>query len=64
MNLVGAGEPEQVNGPDEDQHGRNHVAVLDYGYWQRRFGADPKVIGRTLVLNEKPWVVVGVMPAE
>ena len=48
--------------PDEDQHGRNRVVVLDYGYWQRRFGGDPKVIGKTLVLDKEPWVVVGVMP--
>jgi putative ABC transport system permease protein len=48
--------------PDEDQHGRNKVVVLDHGYWQRRFGADPKVIGKTLILDDEPWVVVGVMP--
>ncbi len=35
---------------------------LDYRLWQRRFGADPKVIGKTLVLDQEPWVVVGVMP--
>jgi putative ABC transport system permease protein len=48
--------------PDEDQHGRNKVVVLDHGYWQRRFGADPKVIGKTLILDKEPWVVIGVMP--
>src|SRR5580692_5313386 len=48
--------------PDEDRHGRNRVVVLDYRYWQRRFGGDQKVIGKTLVLNKEPWVVVGVMP--
>ena len=48
--------------PDEDQHGRNRVVVLDYGYWQRRFGADPGIIGRALSLDQEPWVVVGVMP--
>ena len=48
--------------PDEDQHGRNKVIVLDQGYWQRRFGADPKVIGKTLILDKEPWVVIGVMP--
>ena len=48
--------------PDEDQHGRNRVVVLDYGYWQRRFGGDPKVIGKTLTLDKQPWIVVGVMP--
>ncbi len=48
--------------PDEDQHGQNKVVVLDHGYWQRRFGADPRVMGKTLTLNQEPWVVVGVMP--
>src|SRR5205823_3397046 len=48
--------------PDEDQHGRNKVVVLDHGYWQRRFGGDPKIIGKTLVLDKEPRVVVGVMP--
>ncbi|HEY1340828.1 MAG TPA: ABC transporter permease, partial [Bryobacteraceae bacterium] len=48
--------------PDEDQHGRNKVVVLDHGYWQRRFGGDPKIIGKTLILDKEPWVVVGVMP--
>src|SRR5882724_6670009 len=37
--------------PDEDRHGRNRVVVLDYRYWQRRFGGDPKVIGKTLALD-------------
>ena len=48
--------------PDEDQHGRNRVVVLDYRLWQQRFGADPKIIGKTLTLDKEPWVVVGVMP--
>jgi len=49
--------------PDEDQHGRNHVVVLDYGYWQRRFGGDPNVVGKALTLDNEAWVVVGVMPS-
>jgi putative ABC transport system permease protein len=49
--------------PDEDQHGRNKVVVLDHEYWQRRFGADPKVIGKTLILDKEPWVIIGVMPS-
>jgi predicted permease len=50
--------------PDEDQRGRNRVVVLDHAYWQHRFGADPKVIGRTLLLDGQPWIVVGVMPPD
>ena len=39
------------------------AALLSYGFWQRRFGADPGVVGRKLTLNNKPVMVVGVMPA-
>ncbi|MSV30078.1 MAG: ABC transporter permease [Bryobacterales bacterium] len=48
--------------PDEDQRGRNKVAVLDHAYWQRRFGGDPKIVGKTLTFDREPWVVAGVMP--
>ena len=40
---------------------RYPVAVLTYGYWQRRFGADPKAIGRTFILNSEPYTVIGVL---
>jgi MacB-like periplasmic core domain/FtsX-like permease family len=46
---------------EEDQPGR-HVAVLSYGLWQRRYGADPNIIGRTIALDREPYTVVGVMP--
>src|SRR6185369_6068767 len=48
----------------EDSAGRNTVCVISYGLWQRRFGADPNIVGRTLNLNNTPTQVVGVMPAE
>lgn len=38
------------------------VALLSYGLWQERFGAQPDVIGRVLHLNERPYTIVGVMP--
>jgi predicted permease len=50
--------------PAEDQKpGGAPVAVLNYGLWQQRFGADPHVIGRTIFLNQHPFTVVGVAPA-
>src|SRR6185295_90480 len=46
---------------DEDEIGHDRVAVLTYGLWQRRFGADPSVVGRIISLNGEPHTVVGVM---
>src|SRR5215475_7888897 len=47
----------------EDAPGKNGVCVLSYRLWQRRFGGDPNVIGRRLILNNMPTEIVGVMPA-
>jgi putative ABC transport system permease protein len=47
----------------EGVEGRNRVVILGHGLWQRRFGADPAVIGRVLVLNGLPFEVIGVLPA-
>ncbi len=38
------------------------TAVLNYGFWQRRFAADPQIIGRTIRLNSENCTVIGVMP--
>lgn len=38
------------------------VAVISHGLWQRRFGGDPSIVGRRLVVNGQPHVIVGVMP--
>ncbi len=48
-------------GPDDDVHiGERFVAVLSYGYWQNRLGADPDVLNDTIVINGKPYTIVGV----
>ena len=46
---------------DQDSHSLGRV-MLSYGYWQRRFGADPSVIGRTIQVDSRPRVIAGVMP--
>jgi len=49
--------------PDEDQTpGAKLVAVLGYGEWQKRFGGDASIVGRTIALNGQQFTVVGVMP--
>jgi len=48
----------------EDQPNLNRVAVLSYGSWTRLFGADRNVIGRVVQLNQIPYQIVGVMPAD
>src|SRR5580700_4127746 len=40
---------------------RYPVAVLTNGYWKRRFGSDPRVIGRTFSMNSEPYTVIGVL---
>jgi putative ABC transport system permease protein len=47
---------------DDSQPGREPVVVLSHGLWQRRFGADQKVIGSKVMMNGKSMTVVGVMP--
>ncbi|HEV2668208.1 MAG TPA: ABC transporter permease, partial [Blastocatellia bacterium] len=48
--------------PGEDRPDRNQIVVLSHGVWQRRFGADPRVVGQKLTLNDNVVEVVGVMP--
>ena len=43
--------------------GRNRVAIITHGFWQRRLGGDPAVIGRVLTLDGVPVEIVGVLPA-
>ena len=46
----------------EDQPGRDRVAVLGYALWQQRFGSDPSIVGRSVVVDGIARTVVGVMP--
>lgn len=49
--------------PGEDRDNAPHIAVLSDGLWRRRFGADPRAIGKTIMLSGDPYTIVGVMPA-
>jgi putative ABC transport system permease protein len=48
--------------PDDDRPDAPRVVVLSHALWQRRFNADPAVVGRIIRLNEEPNEVIGVMP--
>ena len=48
--------------PDDAQAGRDPIAVLSFGLWQRRFGANASVVGSKVTISGKPTTIVGVMP--
>ena len=48
--------------PSDAENGGHSVVVLNYRFWQRHFGGDPHVIGRTLEIDHAPYSIVGVMP--
>ncbi len=48
--------------PEEERPGSARVVILSYGLWQRRLGAEPRILGRTLQLDGEPYEVVGVLP--
>ena len=47
--------------PEEQVQGKDFVIVLGYGLWQRRYNSDPSIVGKTILLNSRPYTVVGVM---
>jgi predicted permease len=49
---------------DEEQPGHNKVVILTDGLWKRRYGADPGIIGKRIILDGRPYEVVGVLSPE
>jgi predicted permease len=49
---------------EDNELGAARVAILSHGLWLRRFGANPGIIGRELLLDDRKYTVVGVMPSE
>jgi putative ABC transport system permease protein len=52
----------RVYAEDECQPGRDAVAVLNYGFWQRHFGGDPTILNRRIELDQRVYAVIGVLP--
>ncbi len=49
--------------PEEDKPGANNVVIVSERFWQRRYGRDETILQNTLTLDNKPYSIVGVMPA-
>ena len=49
--------------PDEDAFPQQRIAIITHGLWQRAFGRDPAVVGKTMIVNGNAWEIVGVLPA-
>lgn len=49
--------------PEEEVAGHNAVVVLSYGFWQRQFGGDPSLVGKSVMLDGQSYTVVGIAPA-
>ena len=50
--------------PEEDHAGANQVAVLSYAAWRKMFGGDRNIIGRSVMLDQKPYRIIGVMRSD
>ena len=50
--------------PDEDREGAPKVALISDSLWKRRFGGDPAAVEKSLLLNDEPYQIVGVLPAD
>jgi predicted permease len=48
----------------EEEPGADQVAIVSYGSWQRRFGGDPRLLGKTISLNGRAYTIVGIMPKD
>src|SRR5205085_2455680 len=59
---VSAGQGRTFTADDDRARLASPVAVISYGCWQRRFGADPAVVGRDVLINGHPFKIIGITP--
>ncbi|UCE58629.1 MAG: ABC transporter permease [Phycisphaerales bacterium] len=57
---VQLGRPHRL---EEDQVGAELVTLISDGFWERRYGRDPNVLGKTITVNDRPRTIVGVLPS-
>ena len=50
--------------PEEDRLGAGGVVMLSHGLWQRRFGASPEILGKSLSLSARNYTVIGILPRD
>jgi predicted permease len=60
---IGAAAGRVFTASDDLIQGGHPLAVLSYGYWRARFGADPGIVGKQIVVNGRSLTIVGVSPA-
>ena len=48
---------------EEGLEGRNHVALITETFWKSHYQRDPKILGRTMSINDEPYTIIGVLPA-
>ncbi|HEY1265507.1 MAG TPA: ABC transporter permease [Terriglobales bacterium] len=51
-------------GPNDQAPGQDHLVILSYSLWQTKFGGDKNIVGRTIMLNDAGYAVIGVMPPD
>ncbi len=49
---------------EDEQPGHENVVILNYELWQRHYGGDPGIIGKTISLDDKPFEVIGILPRD
>lgn len=49
--------------PEDDRPGAAGTVILEYGLWKRRYAGDPNAVGRKVLLDAKPYTIIGVLPA-
>src|SRR5882762_2516310 len=57
---VGAAAGNEITASDDFKQGGHPLAVLSYGYWRARFGADLGILGKEIIVNGRPLTIIGV----